>query len=334
MTKPLQPFTLTPALVDRPWGGTRLAAYGKDLADLDRVAESWELADLPPHAVPRVDDPHSRVSSGTHAGLSLSELITLRGDDLLGPIQPTPEGRFPLLVKLLDARENLSVQVHPPAEYVVDHPDTRLKTESWYVLEAEPGAALFLDVEPGVSLEQISDRMGSGDIVPLLRQVDAVVGDFWHLPAGLIHALGAGTMVAEVQTPSDTTFRMYDWADEHGRQPRELHVEASLESIRLDLPKHHVPAAQNGQTARVLTDNDHYRIVEHQIDRGNTVVGSTPGPAVLLVAGGTVSCADLTLVAGSTAVVPHQCGEVTLRADRPATILEVSLTPAKADQSS
>lgn len=334
MTKPLQPFMLTPVLVDRPWGGTRLAAYGKDMIGKDRVAESWELVDLPPHVVPAVDDPNSRIASGPHAGFSLGELIAERRDDLLGPIQPTSEGRFPLLLKLLDARENLSVQVHPPAEYVVDHPDARLKTESWYVLEAEPGSALFLDVEPGVSIEEISDHMGSGDIVPLLRRIDAVAGDFWHLPAGLIHALGAGTMVAEVQTPSDTTFRMYDWADEHGRQPRELHAEASLESIRLGLPEHHVPAAPHRQGARVLTDNDHYRIVEHKTDRGDTVVGSAPGPAVLLVASGVVSMGDLTLTAGSTAVVPHECGEVALRSDRPATILEVSLASIEAGQPS
>lgn len=325
MTTPLEPFTLAPVLVDRPWGGTRLSSYGKDIGDRDRVAESWELADLPPHVAPAVEDPHSRISSGPYVGLSLCELITAHGYALLGPIQPTPEGHFPLLVKLLDARENLSVQVHPSAEYVALHPGARLKTESWYVLEAEPGSVLFLDVKPEVSLEEISDRMGSSEVVPLLRRVDAVPGDFWHLPAGLVHALGAGTMVAEVQTPSDTTFRMYDWTREYGRQPRELHAEAALESIRLDLPEHHVPADPQTQPSRVLTDNDHYRVVEHRIDGGETVVGSTPGPAVLLVASGTVSMGELTLTAGSTAVVPHDSGEVALSANGAATILEVSL---------
>ncbi|MGI9528757.1 MAG: type I phosphomannose isomerase catalytic subunit [Acidimicrobiia bacterium] len=325
MTTPLQPFTLAPVLVDRPWGGTRLARYGKDIGGSDRVAESWELADLPAHVVPAVDDPNTRIASGRHCGLSLRELIALNGDALLGPIPPTSEGRFPLLVKLLDARENLSVQVHPPAAYVADHPEARLKTESWYVVEAEPGSALFLDVEPGVTLEEIADRMGSGAIVPLLRRVDAVAGDFWHLPAGLVHALGAGTIVAEVQTPSDTTYRMYDWSREYARQPRELHADASLESIRLDLPEHHVNAGRSPKTARTLIDNDHYRIVEHQTEGGEPVVGSTPGPAVLLVISGTVRLGDLTLTAGSTAVVPHECGEVSLRAEGEATILEVSL---------
>lgn len=323
----MQPFTLTPVLVERPWGGTRLTRFGRDMGGRDRVAESWELADLPSHVAPAVEDPQTRISSGPHAGLSLSELIALDCDALLGPVAATSEGRFPLLVKLLDARENLSVQVHPPAAYVEHHPEARLKTESWYVLEADPGSALFLDVAPGVSLGDIAGCMGSGDIVPLLRRVDAVAGDFWHLPAGLVHALGAGTMVAEIQTPSDTTFRMYDWSHEYGRQPRELHAEAALQSIRLDLPEYHIPVVPGGQEPRVLTDNSHYRILEHRADDRDTVVGDAPGPAILLVTSGTLRMGDLNLTAGTTVVVPHASGEVTFHASGEATVLEISLGP-------
>jgi len=327
MTTPLGPFTLVPVLVTRPWGGSRLARYGKDLSGRDRVAESWELADLPDHVAPTVDDPQTRIASGSYAGMSLSQLIADRGDDALGPVQPTRDGRFPLLVKLLDARENLSVQVHPPAAYVERHSGARLKTESWYVMEAEPESSLLLDVAPGVSLDDLADHMGSGDIVSLLRRVDAEVGDFWHLPAGLVHALGAGTMVAEVQTPSDTTFRMYDWSREYGRQPRELHGEAALASIRLDLPEQHVQRVRRSVGTRVLTDNEHYRIVEHRSDGGDIVVGATPGPAVLLVVRGAVSVGDLALAAGSTAVVPHVSGVVSCHAQGDATVLEVTLIP-------
>lgn len=329
MTTPLGPFTLAPVLVTRPWGGNRLARYGKNLSGLERVGESWELADLPGHVAPAVDDPQTRIATGPFAGMPLSHVIADRGHDLLGPVPPTSDGRFPLLVKLLDAKENLSVQVHPPAAYVERHARARLKTESWYVMEAEPESSLFLDVVAGVSLDDLADHMGSGDIVPLLRRVDAVAGDFWHLPAGLVHALGAGTMVAEVQTPSDTTFRMYDWSREYGRQPRELHAEAAIESIRLDLPEQHVPRFHDAVRRRVLTDNTHYRIVEHRTDDGGTVVGDTPGPAILLVVSGTVSVGDLTLTTGSTAVVPHESGAMLCESEGEATLLEVTLVPGK-----
>jgi len=167
MTTPLQPFTLAPVLVERPWGGDRLARYGKALGGQDRVGESWELADLPQHVAPALEDPQTRISSGPYSGASLRELISLRGNDLLGPVQPTQDGRFPLLIKLLDARENLSVQVHPPAAYVEHHPEARLKTESWYIVEAEPGSSLFLDLEQGVTLAEVADRIETGDIVVL-----------------------------------------------------------------------------------------------------------------------------------------------------------------------
>lgn len=324
MTTPLQPFTLAPVLVERPWGGDRLARYGKALGGQDRVGESWELADLPQHVAPALEDPQTRISSGPYSGASLRELISLRGNDLLGPVQPTQDGRFPLLIKLLDARENLSVQVHPPAAYVEHHPEARLKTESWYIVEAEPGSALFLDLEQGVSLDEVADRMGTGDIVPLLRRVDAVAGDFWHLPAGLVHGLGAGTLVAEIQTPSDTTFRMYDWSGKYDRRARELHGEAALSSIRLDLPEQHVPRGRGVAGHRVLTDNSHYRVVEHRTKGDGVAVGASPGPAVLLVVSGTILLGDIALDTGSTAVVPHESGEVVFRANAEAKVLEVT----------
>ena len=123
----LRPFTLQPVLSPRPWGGRRLEEYGKVLPEGVMIGESWEVADLPDDVVPYLDDPRSRVSSGPFAGMSLADLIADRGDELLGPVLPTPEGRFPLLVKLLDAREHLSIQVHPHEEYVATHREARLK---------------------------------------------------------------------------------------------------------------------------------------------------------------------------------------------------------------
>ena len=303
----LAPFRLDPILVERPWGGSRLASYGKQLPPDTPIGESWELVDLPQHVVPTVDDPSSRVLDGPYAGARLREVMAEAADRLLGPIPPTPDGRFPLLFKLLDAREHLSVQVHPHVAYVAEHPEARLKTESWYIVDAEPGTSLYLDVKPSTTLADIEAVMGTPGIVPLLGERPAVAGAFHHVPAGLIHALGAGALVAEVQTPSDTTFRIYDWASEYGRAPRQLHAAESMASIRLDPADAFSlePAAAPG--VRGLVHNDHYWMREHRVPDGLGRLAETRGPRILNVTQGSVSLGGLRMSKGSTAIVPAAC---------------------------
>jgi mannose-6-phosphate isomerase len=317
----MQPFTMSPVLVERPWGGRRLEAFGKALPGGVPIGESWEVADLPAKVAPTVADPQSRVASGPHQGATLSELIAL-GDDLLGPAAPTADGRFPLLVKLLDAREHLSVQVHPHAGYVAEHPEARLKTESWYVMDAVDGALLYLDVGDGVDVDAVRASLGSQAVVPMLRPVAAVPGAFHHVPAGLIHALGAGVMVAEVQTPSDTTFRIYDWAVEYGRAPRQLHPAESMASIRIHPSDGFTVAPSTSRSVRLLCANDHYWIREHRT-RGRIELGGAPGPRVLMVMSGSLAVGDLTVGAGETAIVPASA--LPAEASATGTVLEVGL---------
>jgi mannose-6-phosphate isomerase len=298
----MQPFTLSPVLVSRPWGGRRLLDLGKALPEGVMIGESWEVADLPAEVAPSVDDPRSRVASGPHTGAALSDLIAM-SDELLGPVPPTAEGRFPLLVKLLDAREHLSVQVHPHAAYVADHPAARLKTESWYVMDSVPGSELFLDVVDDIDPDAVAEAMGTQAVVPMLRAVPAASGAFHHVPAGLIHALGAGVMVAEVQTPSDTTFRIYDWAAEYGRQPRDLHAMESMASIRIHPSDAYSVARATDPGARLLAANSHYWIREHRTE-GGVDLGGPPGPRVLMVIEGSLALGGLELHAGQTGIVP------------------------------
>ena len=300
----LAPFRLDPVLVERPWGGTRLTDYGKALPSGVNIGESWELCDLPQAVVPHVDDPSSGVLDGPYAGAKLRTVVAERTGDLLGPVPPTRDGRFPLLFKLLDAREHLSVQVHPHEAYVAEHPEARLKTESWYIVDADPGAALYLDVAAGTSIEDVDAVMGSAGIVPLLGVRPAVPGAFHHVPAGLIHALGAGTFVAEVQTPSDTTYRIYDWAVEYGRAPRQLHAAESMGSIILDPEAAFSLDTTREQGVRELVTNDYYWMREHRVDTGSSDLARTPGPIVLNVTRGTVRLGELELPKGTTAIVP------------------------------
>ncbi len=304
----LAPFRLDPVLVERPWGGQRLADYGKTLPAGARIGESWELCDLPQEVVPHVHDPSSTVLDGPYAGARLRTVVAEQAKALLGPVSPTKDGRFPLLFKLLDAREHLSVQVHPHEAYVAQHPEARLKTESWYIVDADPDAVLYLDVTAGTTIADVDAVMGTAGIVPLLGVRPAVPGAFHHVPAGLIHALGAGTFVAEVQTPSDTTFRIYDWAVEYGRAPRQLHAEESMGSIIVRPEAACSLDTTDAQGVRELVTTDYYWMREHRVATGTSALADTPGPVVLNVTRGAVRLGDLELPRGTTAIAPASSG--------------------------
>ena len=324
MTEKLRPFAMTPVLSPRPWGGRRLEQYGKQLPDDVLIGESWEVADLGDDVVPYIDDPRSRVSSGPFTGQSLADLIASNRAGLLGPIAPTDEGRFPLLVKLLDAREHLSVQVHPHQHYVAEHPEARLKTESWYVVEAEPEAAMFYGFKAGLSRQDVEPVIGTPDIVPTLHTIHPEPGSFHNVPAGLVHSLGAGLMVAEIQTPSDTTYRLYDWAVEYGREPRPLHAEQGAASILLNPAYAYTLSPAPGRGVRELISNRHYWIREH---RTNAVVtlARKPGPRVMMVIRGLLEVDFVRLRQGGTAIIPADALDSPVTARGPSTILEIGL---------
>ena len=219
-----------PMLVPRVWGGDGLAGLGRRVPSGTVIGESWDLADLPADA----PGGRSRIARGPGAGGTLRELIEADPAGVLGRARPGEDGGFPLLVKLLDARQDLSVQVHPTPSYAARHPEARVKSEAWYVLAAEPGARILRGLRPDPatgdrrrSADWIRRAAADGSIADALEAVPAVPGECHVLPSGLCHALGGGMLVAEVQTPSDTTFRLWDW----GRDGRELHVEAAVECL-------------------------------------------------------------------------------------------------------
>lgn len=312
----LTPLQMRPVLAEKPWGGRRLADFGKQLPEGVAIGESWEVADLPVDAVTTVDDPRTRVHDGPHHGKALRDLIAEYGADFLGSAAPTPEGDFPLLVKMLDAREHLSVQVHPDAEYVAAHPEARLKTESWYVVDSSPEAHLYLGLRNGVERSDVASRMGTAAVAGLLERVPATPGDFHHLPAGLVHALGSGVLVAEVQTPSDTTFRIYDWEDRYDRPTRQMHATEALAAIRPDLRSGFVPAAADpGPGVRDLITTPSYWIREHR--SAGLTLGLRKEPEVRVV---------LNLTSGVTMVLPAAIvGHAELITAPGAVLLEIGL---------
>jgi mannose-6-phosphate isomerase len=190
-------------------------------------------------------------------------------DDLLGPVAPRGRDGFPLLVKYLDARQNLSIQVHPSTEYAARYPQARTKSEAWYVIHAEPGAVLYKGLVEGAGPADLERAIRDGTVDELMVQVPARPRDVHYLPSGTCHALGAGVLVAEVETPSDTTFRVFDW----GRTDRELHVEAALECIDFE-PLDASPFEPGERTVfervavRALVRCPHFAIEEREAEPG------------------------------------------------------------------
>ena len=320
----LRPFLLEPILVEKPWGGSR---FGDGPV---RIGESWQVADLPAELVSASPISRTRVSGGPWAGATLQDLIARYGPELLGSAPATPAGDFPLLVKVLDAAEHLSVQVHPTAAHVEKDPDAVLKTESWFIVDALPDAVIYKGLRPGVERADVEQAAGTPAIVELIQPVPAVPGEFHHLPAGLIHALGAGVVVAEIQTPSDTTYRLYDWTEEYDRPARALHVEEGVAALEVDpAGVIHLPVAE-AHRVRPLTHNDHYSITEHIESASEIGLEATDELRLVMVLEGEVAVVhpDDTVVVGSdaVAVVPAAAaGETYLAVEGSARFLEVGL---------
>ncbi|MEX2654715.1 MAG: type I phosphomannose isomerase catalytic subunit [Acidimicrobiia bacterium] len=294
---------LEPALVERPWGGRRLERFGRSLPDVVPIGESWEIADLAIGGEPFAAL-CTLVVDGPLRGASLADLIDRYGSELMGSAAPTTDGRFPILVKLLDARQHLSVQVHPPDDVARSDPSIRSKNESWYLLDAEPGSTIWFDILADVTHDDLTQALGGRGVVDLLGRLPAEVGAFHHIPAGRVHALGAGVLVLEVQTPSDTTFRIYDWSEEYERPDRELHGPVALESIVRSDPAAVSLAAMSTPGVRALVSTPDYWMKEHRTRTGRVSLDPRAELRVVTVARGRVILGGEILETGASRILP------------------------------
>jgi mannose-6-phosphate isomerase len=220
----LYPLTFHPIFKERVWGGRELERlYGKKLPPGRPIGESWEISDRPGDA--------SVIANGPLAGKTLRWLMENHRAELLGAAKPGTDGRFPLLCKILDAREKLSLQVHPPAAKAAGLKGEP-KTEMWFIADAAPGAELFVGLKRGVTREAFEKKVKTGGVADCFHRVPVHAGDAMFLPSGRVHAIGAGPVIFEIQQNSDTTYRVFDWnrVGLDGK-PRELHVAQSLASI-------------------------------------------------------------------------------------------------------
>lgn len=338
----LYPLKFEPIYMPKVWGGRTLnSVLGRQLPGDEPIGESWELADLAGTSAGGGGGAAARsiIANGPLAGQTLHALIQQFGSELMGNLQTTDVGGFPLLVKYLDANDNLSVQVHPSPAYAETHADAHLKSECWYVINARPGAKIYRGLQPGVDRDQFAKAIENNTVESLMIAESVSVGDMFYLPSGTCHALGAGILCAEVQTPSDTTYRVYDW----GRTGRELHIEQALACIEFG------PAQVDGYEPNTVISNDQLvstalvRCEYFNVDRHQPAADFSyqPGhidPVVLMITSGcgVIRCRDsdcdqTTFKAGDTILLPAKLQAAEICFDTDCDYLEVTFPQARAD---
>ncbi len=214
---------LDPAFKDNLWGGTKLRTVFGKKCDYDVIGESWELSAHP--------DGQSRIANGRYKGMLFNDYLSIIGKESLG-WKCQAQDRFPVLIKFIDAKQALSIQIHPDDEYALENEGEYGKNEMWYVIDSEPGAYLYCGLSREATQEEIKERIANNTITEILNKVDVKPGDVVMVSAGTIHAIGAGILICEIQQNSNSTYRMYDYdrRDKFGN-PRELHVEKALDVV-------------------------------------------------------------------------------------------------------
>lgn len=303
----LYPLRLLPVYQSYLWGGDKILRHYQRVAPPGRYAESWEVSDRP--------EGMSVVANGARAGQTLAEVVRAWGADLLG--RRTPGGRFPLLIKLIDAREVLSVQVHPDDESAA-RCGGEAKTEMWYALQADPGAFVYNGVVSGTTEDQFRAALAAGTVESLLRRVPVQAGQRIYVPGGRIHAIGAGCLLLEVQQSSNTTYRVYDWGRRgpDGRE-RELHLEQAMRVTRwVD------------DFSRRDTESPYFQLMELNLAYEQTFRPAGESFHVLFVADGLVRLNGEDWPAGTTVLVPAGLSAYTLYPiNGPVRVLRVTLPP-------
>lgn len=295
------------------WGGKRIAEFKGLPSQGDHIGESWELSPMPGH--------ESVVSQGTFKGATLPSLIAGHGNDIMGErLMKKYDGKFPLLIKLIDSSDDLSVQVHPDDALAAKRHNSLGKTEMWYSIAPADGAYLYAGFSKHIDAAEFRRQVAENEIIPSLHKYFTHPADVFFLPAGRVHSIGRGNFVLEIQEASDITYRIYDYdrRDAQGN-PRQLHVEESVDAIdfddTVDLPADNEPGVVG--ELRTLADCSYFKTEVARVDGSMTVSLAARDSFTILVATAgelTVKSADgeISLRQGETALVPASTKEISI----------------------
>ncbi len=319
----LYPLKFQPILKDKIWGGNKLKSIFNKAAETDKLGESWELSGY--------ENDESVVTNGFLAGNNIAELIEIYMGELVGEKNFDEFGHtFPLLFKLIDANQNLSIQVHPNNEVAIERHNTLGKTEMWYVVDAEEDGKLVIGFSKDCTQETYLEALENDQVENLLQSISVKKGDVFFIPAGLVHAIGKGVVIAEIQQSSDITYRIYDYkrVDDNGNE-RELHTEQALDVIDFK-------ASINPKTSYQVVENQISPLVSCEFFTTNMLkfdkaitrnYGSIDSFVVYMCLEGSfvLICNDekLNVNKGETILIPACINEIDLIPDNEAILLEV-----------
>jgi mannose-6-phosphate isomerase len=294
------PLAFEPIFIERMWGGRRLESeFHKKLPAQKRIGESWEIVDR--------SEAQSVVAGGPLGGRTLHELWTQKREEIFGDVPDTP--RFPLLIKILDAQEKLSLQVHPP-ENVASRLGGEPKSEFWYVAATDPDAELFLGFREPMTRDRFEERLRDGTVIDHVSRIAVQAGDAVFLPTGRVHAIGAGNLLIEIQQNSDTTYRVFDWnrTDPATGTKRALHVEQAIQCIDFaDVqPK---PIQSEGE---LLMSHSLFEIRKWNLDEAREAAPLGQF-AIVCCLTGNLSCAKVKLAPGEIFLIPADLGDRQLK---------------------
>ena len=308
----LYPLLMQAPVKDYIWGGTRLREKYNKVSTADKLAESWELSCHP--AGPSV------IANGPAKGETLEQYLEKKGMALLGTKGKDCKN-FPIMIKLIDAKDNLSVQVHPDDAYALKNEGELGKTEMWYVIDAEPGAELLYGVEKEITRQELADSLKNGTITEICHHAPVKKGDVFFIPAGTIHAIGKGILLAEVQQNSNTTYRLYDYGRlGNDGKPRQLHVKqgsevCSLEPLPLKNEKEAIALSPDCQ-GELLATCDYFTTYGVTVDgTAHLTAGSESFQTFTVLEGSLTLTAGETLLempAGQTVFLPANMGDYQL----------------------
>jgi mannose-6-phosphate isomerase len=306
------PLVFKPIFQKRIWGGRKLAElFGKALPPNERIGESWEIVD-------RLEA-QSIIASGPLKGKTLNELWIEHREEIFGSLLDTP--RFPLLLKLLDAEQKLSLQVHPP-EKIAAKLGGEPKSEFWYVAAAEPDAELFVGFQESMTRDQFEKILRNGTAAHHVHTIRVKSGDAIFLPAGCLHGIGAGNLLVEIQQNSDTTYRLFDWdrVDDRGK-PRQLHIEQALQCVDFD----DVRPKLIKQEGELLIRHELFEIQKWNLDQSREIAPLGQFAIVCCLAG-KLRCVDVILAPGEFFLVPAQLQDRQLKPlDTQTSLLRVTI---------
>ena len=295
---------------DYIWGGTRLRdEYGKK-SDADKVAESWELSCH--------KDGKSVIANGEYAGKTLDEYIEKEGKQVLGTNCERFE-YFPILIKLIDAKDNLSVQVHPDNEYALRVEGEYGKTEMWYIVDCDEGAELLYGFKHEITREEFADRIKNNTLLEVTNNVPVHKGDVFFIESGTLHAIGKGILIAEIQQNSNTTYRIYDYGrvGKDGK-PRELHIEKACEVTKLIPPTRPTkPQGEKrdmgGYSETLLATSEYFNVNKLDVQSEAALEATDESFNSLLVLSGSFTLGGLELGKGDSCFIPAGYGSYTLK---------------------